>query len=338
MISKGLSLIPVLVLILIQGSPSTVIGERSTDPPKQSVDIIEIEIEEEEVRLDIGFNGTNLAILHCTATLLTNLGLLIDYADVYIEPVYSDPLKVVVEDDDFRLTPEDPVHEFIVNISTIPGTSASLKPIVTIDGTARTSRGTTTGVNDDSVNVVILPYYGSILEFATPMGSVSAGDKRTFQLVIENNGNIGEHFILKVDDPGSLVSDGISVTFKEARVYVEEGGTKNVDVEVRVDSKTDRGAYVIRVVCYPESTGPGSDQESAASLTLNVDKGFIDAFEGFFKSPAYFWGTLIVLIIVLILAGYGIYRLKQHLEWKRTLRRIRETNLEQRRAEEGSGP
>lgn len=306
------------------------VSEETTQAgPVQVVDLVVIEIEEDRVSVDIGFDGSKTAVLHCTATLIADLGVLYEYVDVELQKADPDRVHLVIEDSSFRLTPQDPVKEFTVNISVDPGTSSTLHPLVTIDGEARPDFGPAQGVAEDSATIDILPYYGSIMDHDLADGyiNIRKGDTGSFQLTIENIGNIGEHFVLVALDSSTLSGKGISVKFEEARVFIAEGSTKNVEVEVKVSTDGERGSYQVKFECYPESVGPGTEEQT--SITFQVDvKGIGDDIEEIFDEPWKLIAALVGIVVLLILAGYGIYRLKQHLAWKRTLRRVREAGSE----------
>ncbi|MEA3559046.1 MAG: hypothetical protein U9R75_07325 [Candidatus Thermoplasmatota archaeon] len=294
--------------------------------PRQTVDLVEIRIDTDQVSIDIGFNGTNNAVITCTLVLLADLGILVEYVDVYLEPVIPASVSLVLDTYEIRLTSDAPEYTLNANISVEPGTSATLNPVVGIGGSGKTNRGQTVGVTSDSFSIDVLPYYGSNIFFSTIMGSVVSGETKTFKMNIESTSNIGEHFILEVSNSRELSDQGVHVEFEEARVFVDEGEAKVAEVEIRAGSDADRGAYVVKTRCYPESVGPSTQEQSTSSFTINVDKGYINVIEGFFKDPIYFYITIAVILIALVLGGYGIFKLRQHLAWKRTLKRVKEAN------------
>ncbi|MFO8051233.1 MAG: hypothetical protein R6V01_05980, partial [Thermoplasmatota archaeon] len=73
---------------------------------------------------------------------------------------------------------------------------------------------------------------------------------------------------------------------------------------------------------------PSTQEQSTASFTVNIDRGFIDGLEGFFKAPIYIYMTIAAVLIAITLGGYGIFKFKQHLEWKRTLKKVRSAGAE----------
>ncbi|MBN1390989.1 MAG: hypothetical protein JXA22_10150 [Candidatus Thermoplasmatota archaeon] len=304
-----------------------VTAEGPAEGPNQSIDLVRMEIEEERIGVDISFNGTSTGQLHCRATLVYDLGLLIEYVDLHIEPDFPDEhVSVVLEEYDIRLTPDSPVYEFMANITVLPRTSASLNPSVVMDGTARTNRGTEGEVMEDSAEIDVLPYYSATIYFKDPTGSLDTGSSGTFELTVQNTGNSGEHFILSVVNSGSLVEKGIEVQMIESRVYVEENGEKQVDVKISADSRTDRGSYVIMIAVWSERNGHPVEEDNEASLTMNVDKAYIDIVERFIKDPIYLWIGLGIFIMVVFLAVWGSMKLREHILWKRTLDNIKKAN------------
>jgi hypothetical protein len=309
--------------------PVPIYAEASTDGPQQAIDMVSMEIDEEIVSVDISFNGSFMSVVHCRAILIFDLGIAIEYVDLFIEPAYPEYVSVVLDDYEVRLTSEDPVYEFKANISVDAGTAADLNPVVTLDGTARTDRGTTGGVVPDTVAVDVLPYYSATIFFGVPTGSMDTGSSKTFIMTLQNTGNSGEHFILSVMETELLASRGIEVTFPESRVYVEMGGEEEVDVKVSVSGSADRGSYIIKISVWSERNGRPTEVDNTATLTLNVDEAYIDFIEGFIKDPIYLWIGLGLFIILIVAAVWGIIKLREHLLWKRTLDNIRRSEVEE---------
>jgi len=299
------------------------------EAPEQTVDLVVMEIQENSIPIDISFNGSSEGKLHCTATLIYDLGILIDYVDLHIEPEYPEYISVVLDDYDIRLTPDDPVYEFTANISVDPKTSSTLNPSVVMGGTAETNRGTDGTVQTDSAEVDILPYYSATIFFPNPTGRMDTGSSETFVLTIQNTGNAGEHYILAVTNSEFLSSKGIEVEFPESRFYVDENGEENIDVKVKVDSGTDRGSYIVQIAVWSERNGHPTEEDTEASLTLNVDKAYIDVIERFIKDPIYLWVGLGILLLLIGLGVWGLFKLREHLLWKRTLRNIRNTQVDE---------
>ncbi len=321
-LQTGLTLLVFAVLL-----PQLVLSTSGADGPAQNIDMVEMEIDEERISIDISFNGSFTGQLHCRATLILDLGILIEYVDLYIEPVYDDYISVVLEEYEVRLTPDDPVYEFVANISVDPGTSSTLNPVVTMDGTARTNRGTTGSVSGDLASVRILPFYSSNIFFVNPTGDMDTGSTETFSLTIENTGNADENFILSVTNSEFLASKDIEVTFEEARVFVEEGGKKQVEMKVKVGGGAERGSYIIKISAWSERNGGVTEEDTPATLTLNVDEAYIQFIEAFIKEPIYLWVGLIILIIILALLLWGGIKLREHILWRRTLKRVRQGGL-----------
>ncbi|MBN1539929.1 MAG: hypothetical protein JW939_07275 [Candidatus Thermoplasmatota archaeon] len=314
------------IILLVLALPNFAIAERDFDGPEQTIDMVEMEIDEDRISIDVSFNGSFTGQIHCRATLLLDLGILIEYVDLYIEPSFDDHISVVLEEYEARLTPEDPVYEFTANISVDPGTSSTLNPIVTMDGTVKTNRGTTGSVLEDSASVRILPYYSSNIYFIDPTGEMDTGSTETFSLTMENTGNSAENFILHVTNSEFLASNDIEVTFEEARVYLEEGGRKQIDVKVKVGDRATRGSYLVKISAWSEKNGGMTEEDTPATLTLNVDEAYILFIEAFIKDPVYLWIGLALLVVILAFLFWVGLKVREHLLWKRTLRRLREAN------------
>ncbi|MGA1872541.1 MAG: choice-of-anchor T family protein [Thermoplasmatota archaeon] len=316
------------VLIFLMSPLHTGI-DADIDGPQQGVELVMMEIEEDSISIDISFNGTSTGQIQCRATLLYDLGLLIEYVDLYIEPEFPDYISVVLEDYEVRLTPESPVYDFTANISVDPKTSSTLNPSVIMGGTARTNRGTDGEVRTDSTEVEILPYYSATIFFSDPTGDMDTGSTDTFPMTIQNTGNAGEHFILSVTNSEFLSSKGIEVTFQDSRVYVEEDGEEEVEVKVKAGKDTDRGSYIVQIAVWSERNGHPTEEDTEASLTLNIDNPYIDVIERFVRDPIYLWAGLAILVVVLGLGIWGAIKLREHLLWKRTMRNIRKAGLQE---------
>ena len=115
------------VSILLLLPPLSLDGSSRSSGPQQTVDMVRMEIDEDAVSVDISFNGSFMSEISCRAVLIFDLGLAIEYVDLYIEPQFPDYVSVVLEDYEVRLTSEEPVYEFTANISVVaPGVSEAL--------------------------------------------------------------------------------------------------------------------------------------------------------------------------------------------------------------------
>ncbi|MBN1538934.1 MAG: hypothetical protein JW939_02230 [Candidatus Thermoplasmatota archaeon] len=301
--------------------------EGRTDAPEQIMDLVMMEIDEERIAVDISFNATSTGQMHCRATLMYDIGLFIEYVDLHIELEFPpEHVSVVLEEYDVRLTPSSPVYDFIANITVLPKTSASLNPSVVLGGTARTDRGAEGEVREDHCEIDVLPYYSVTIFFPDPTGDMDIGSSKTFPLTMQNTGNSGEHFILAVKNRDFLAEKGLEVTFSEPRVYIDEGGVKETDMKVRVDGGSERGAYLIEVYVWSEHNGQPTEEDNEASLTLNVDRPYIDLVEELVKAPIYLWVGLGILVVIIILVIWGFLKLREHILWRRTLNNIRNAN------------
>jgi hypothetical protein len=196
-----------------------------------------------------------------------------------------------------------------------------------MDGTARTNHGNDGGVETDTALINILPYYSATIFFGVPTGKLDAGSSKTFVMTIQNTGNSGENFVLSVTNAEFLSSKGIEVTFPESKVYIDEGGEKEIDVKVSVSGDADRGSYIVKIAVWSERNGHSTEQDNPATLTLNVEEGYFK-FIGWIRDPIVLWIGLGVLIVLLALGIWGITKLREHLLWKRTLDNIRKTQVD----------
>lgn len=320
----------IAAVVLLLSGPAAVdmcaVGDERA--PRQLVNIVDIEIAEDSVDMDVSFNGSSSAVLRNTASLKesTFSGRVIDHVDVILTEESPDYLGVVLSVYEFTLSPEEPALQFTANVTITPGSSSSLSPVVTVDGTATVyfqSLDTQGGVAEDSVDVNILPFYGGELEFQQSFGKVVQGDERTFQLTVRNTGNAGDRFHLFISNSDELKEGGIKVTLESDTVDVPEGGSADLDVKVEAERDAKRGSTRVIVATYSEEKGPGDPEESRGILSLTVERRGFDIITGLFSSPVYLWLTLAVLLILGGALAFGAYRLREHLSWRRMVRDMR---------------
>ncbi len=290
--------------------------------PQQALNFVEVEIEEETISIDISFNGSFEGMLHCTATLLLNLGIVVESVDVFLEVDFPPEISVSLTDYEFTLTPENPTMDFTANVTVQPETSSSLTPLITIDGTANAQpTGTKGGIAEDSASVRVLPYYTAEISFRESAGSIQKGRSKTFTLLIENRGNAAETYVLNWANKAELNGKEISLEFEEKNIFLEEGGKKEIDITVKTGDKTTRGSYIIRIEVWSEIKGPENVEESRAAIVVDVSEPYIGSIQGFFsRSPYMIYLTAAAVLIVIILLVYFMLRWRAKRAWKRRLR------------------
>ncbi len=293
------------------------------------LDMVKLEIVEDDLSFDVSFNGSCFGTFHCTATLLLNLGILTDSVDVVLLVEPSEHMSVALSEYNFTLTSEEPTREFLAEVTLLHGTSSSLHPVLTIGGSAISQpTGTKGEVVEDSANVDILPFYGAEISFVEGYGEVDQGGSSTFALNIRNTGNSQEKFIFVLTNQDELRSRGITVSMEDGTITLVEGGSKEVPVKINADRDARRGGVTVYVEVYSEHNGAGSREDSKGILTLTVENSGLGAILGFFSSPVYLWGSLILFIIALGGLVYGGLKFREHLKWNRAVRRMKVQPIE----------
>ncbi len=293
------------------------------------LNMVELDIAQESISFDVSFNGSCSGTFHCTASLLLNLGVLTDSVDVVLIVEQSEHMSVALSEYNFTLTQEDPTRDFLAEVTLLHGTSSSLQPVLTIGGSAISQpTGTKGAVVEDSAYVDVLPFYGAEISFVESYGKVDQGGSSTFSLNIRNTGNSDEKFIFVLVNNDDLRSRGITVSMEDGSITLAEGGSKEVPVKITADRDARRGGVTVYVEVYSENNGAGSREDSKGILTLTVENAGLGAILGFFSSPVYLWGSLILLIVVLGGFVYGGLKLREHLRWNRAVRRMKVQPLE----------
>jgi hypothetical protein len=292
------------------------------EQPQQTINLVQVDIVEESIPVDISFNGSFEGKLHCSATLLLNLGLIVESVDVFLDVEYPPEITVALTDYDFTLTPQNPTFEFTANVTVLPETSSTKRPEIIIDGTANAQpTGTKGGIAEDSSSVVVLPFYTAEISFKDGSGTIQKGRSGTFPLVIENRGNAAETYVLNWANKQELNGKDISVEFEEKSISINEGEKKEMDVKVETGDDTTRGSYLIRIEVWSERNGPDSKEESNAVIVVDVSDPYIGSIQGFFsRSPYMIYISAALLIILIIIGVYLLLRLRARRAWKRRLR------------------
>lgn len=300
--------------------------------PEQTLNMAEVEIDEVSLSIDVSFNGSFTDVLHCRVVLLLDLGIIVESVEVYLLPEFPSELSVVLSEYHFVLTPEGSVKEFTANVTVAPGTSSSADPQVVIGGTATAQpRGTKGGIIEDTAGVTVLPFYTAEISFKEPKVSISTGNTGKAELTVENRGNADEYYLLRCENAAELSGDGVSVTITETRVFLNEAGETDIEVEVKVDKSTHRGAYIVRIGVWSEKNGQENMEDSKAVLTVEVSSEYVGGIEEFLsKEPYYLYIALAIGLVIVAAAIWGILKLREHLAWRRTLSRIRKRGLEAR--------
>ncbi len=321
--AESLTLISLILLISMVGMAHS---SSSTDAPEQTVNMVEVTIEETSIPIDISFNGSFEGKLHCSARLLLNLGLFAESVDVFLDPTFPDEISVSLDDYDFTLTQEDPVFEFTANVTVHPGTSSTQVPTIVIDGTTTAQpTGTKGGIVEDSATVNILPFYTAEISFSSSSGEIHKGDSKEFTLIVENRGNAGETYILNWANEDELRNKDIKVEFDEANVQIPEGSRKEVKVKIWTGDRTTRGSYLIRIEVWSERNGRGNIEESNAVITIDVSDLYLDGIQKFFgASPYVIYVTGAVILIGIAFVVYFSLRVRANRAWKKRLTEYQE--------------
>ncbi len=291
--------------------------------------MVKLEIAQDALSFDVSFNGSCSGTFHCTATLLLNLGIITDSVDVVLLVEPSEHMSVALSEYNFTLTQEDPTREFVAEVTLLHGTSSSLHPVLTIMGSAISQpTGTKGEVVEASANVDVLPFYGAEISFVEGYGKVDQGGSSTFALNIRNTGNSDEKFIFVLTNEDELRSRGITVSMEDGSITLPEGGSKEVPVKITADRDAGRGGVTVYVEVYSENNGAGSREASKGILTLTVENSGLGAILGFFSSPVYLWGSMILFIIALGGLVYGGLKLREHQRWNRAVQRMKVQPLE----------
>ncbi len=301
-------------------------GEHLGASPDQIVDIVLIEIREESISIDVSVDGNATGILHWTATLTLQIGIIVESVTVHMTPDHSTDVSVGLSIYDFSLTPSDPVMVGTANITAAPGTSTSASPIIVLGATAKVQpRGTNAGVTDDSAEIVILPFFSAEAHFSETVVNMKVGERRTFVLEIENRGNSAGDFKVAVVNSQELMDKGVEVSISEQTVNIGEGSKRKVDIIIKVKDGAKVGGHSLQVKVTPSEVRSGN-VEGSALLTLDVREAYMSTVQDLLSEPFYLLATFALVMIFLGLAVFLGLKLRTHLAWRRTLKRIRSSD------------
>jgi hypothetical protein len=312
------------------------------DSTEQNINMVEVVIEENSIPVDTSFNGSFEGQLHCSARLLLNLGIFVDSVDVYLEVQYPEEISVSLDDYEFTLTPEEPVYEFMANVTVQPGTSSTKNPQVTIGGSATAQpSGRRGGVIEDQASVDILPFYTADIEFEISSSTINKGDSKEFKLILENKGNADETFVLNWANPDELSGKDIKVEMEDTNIFVPEKSKVEVDIKIKTGDRTSRGSYLIKIELWSERNGPANKEESRADIIIDVKDPYLEGIQDFFSmSPYVVYITGAVVLIAVAIVIYLLLRWRSSRAWKRRLDEYRSMEDDEQypaREQEGTG-
>jgi hypothetical protein len=177
-------------------------------------------------------------------------------------------------------------------------------------------------VTPDPVNIQILPFFSAEAHFRDTAVTMKAGERRSFELNIDNRGNSAGDFRVQVSNEGELADKGIEVSVQEPTVNIGEGQGRKVDVVVKVKDAAKVGGHSLLVKVTPVESRNGN-VEGSALLTLDVRKGYMSAVQRVIGEPLSLLGFFALLVVLIGALTFGAFRLRSYLLWRRTLRRIR---------------
>ena len=199
---------------------------------------------------------------------------------------------------------------------------------VTIDGIAKVQQspqGVTFGVKEDIAEVGYAPFYMGRVSFQVPDGEmiILKGEEKTFDLLVENTGNVREVFHIFVINSGELVSDGIEVTFSEDSISLEEGGDGTIEATVNVGDDAGGRNATVKIGIWADHKGMENPEKQEAWLPFTIKDAFRNFIQNLFSSPIFLWVLLAAVIALIGLAAFGSIKLKKHLEIRRELTRLK---------------
>ncbi len=303
-------------------------GQEGAGPDETEVDIVRIEIDEERITLDVSVGGNATGILHCKAVLIADHGILISQVTVTLTVETDEYSFVELSVYTFNLSTQEPELEFTARVTAEPGTSSSIESLVTIDGIVKVQQshpGFSFGVKEDNAEVWYAPYYMGRVLFQVPDGEliILKGEEKTFDLLVENTGNVGEIFHIFVINSGELANDGVEVTFSEESISLEEGGDGTIEATVNVGDDAGGRNVTVKIGIWADHKGMGDPEKQEAWLPFTIKDAFRNFIQNLFSSPIFLWVLLAVVIALIGLAAFGLIKLKQHLEFRRELTRLK---------------
>ncbi len=322
-IAISIAILTLISFMIIQ-DPQRV--DAAKDAPQQVVDLVILEVREESVYLDVSVEGQPSIMVHWSATLSATLGRFVESVDVHMVPDHPSEIGVGLSIYDFTLTPSEPTVEGTANISAAPGTSASSSPVLVLGATAKAQpRGNSAGVTVDTLNVVILPYYSAEAHFSETVVTLKVGERRTFALDIENRGNSAGDFKVTVANSQELTDKGLEVSISEPNIDLGEGSNRKVDVVIKVRDGAKVGGHNLHIKVTPVEDRSGN-VEGSALLALDVREAYMSTVQEILSKPRYILGAFALTVILLGLSVFLGLKLRAHMAWRRTLKRIRSSS------------
>jgi hypothetical protein len=159
--------------------------------------------------------------------------------------------------------------------------------------------GTEGPVNGDYSQIIILPYYFPIISSDDPEQEVNQGDEATFNLLVNNTGNINDIYRFEIEDGNQFEEDGIEIETLD-RISLGEGGSQKTELSVKTSSETPIKTYGINLILTSVGSEEDSDEIVSVQYLLNLkvnEKVF-----GIGDIP----GSILPLIIIIVLIIGGI--------------------------------
>jgi hypothetical protein len=285
----------------------------------QTVSLVRVEIDQDLLSLDVSPTGNSTALL--TGRVYLPYPKLLDSADVFLTQDIPDYSGLLLSQNEFTLTPEEPEATFHGNLTVPPSLSSSLRGAVSIGGSATVQPGgTSVKIEADSTDVEILPYYGAALYFQKVFGKIDPDGTETFILQVNNTGNADDTFTLSLVDPAPLREGGIAVELENAQA-VPEGGSAQVQVTVKAHD-AERGTYIVRIEARSEGKGGSEPEDSVGMLTITVEERVISFLQG---SPYTLVGAIAGAVLLIALISVGASQYLKRRRWRRQFQSMVET-------------
>jgi hypothetical protein len=181
-------------------------------------------------------------------------------------------------------------------------TSASEDQKCTITGIWQQG-GTQGDVDGDFTQVIILPYYFPILSSEDPEKEVDQGDDVSFNLLVNNTGNLDDIYRFEIEDANQLEEKGIKIDAMK-RMPIGEKGSQRMELSIQTSPDTPKRTYGIDLVVISVKSEEDSDNPVSVKYLLNLrvnEKLFgVGDVAGSFLP--------IIIIIVLIVSGIVGYQ------------------------------
>jgi hypothetical protein len=185
---------------------------------------------------------------------------------------------------------ESKQFRIIINVPML--TSSYEKPTVTIN--CSWSQGAQSGTLEPfTIQVKVLPYYRLTVFSIMPVIETTPGDSETFELRLENTGNIDDIYSLEIVNLQDLNDYGISIDPLN-QVSLVEGGNDIINVNVYTSSDTKVRVYQIHAICT--SIGSGGVYKGEYMMYLRVISNPVQII----TSPIVLILICIVLIMIIV--------------------------------------